>query len=473
VGGAGLSRRGFLAGAAGAAVAVRARRAFAAPSKLADVVVVGGGLAGLACADVLQRAGRTVTVLEARNRPGGRVYTVRKAFAGNQHAEGGGEFIATDHTLMRGYVRRFGLTLEDLRVEPNAHLGGVVYLDERRRPPEDIFTGPVQAQIARFWNRVRTLAAPIDPFDPLPRGAALDRRSAETLLDELRIDGNTRFLIEQQIRDRFTVEPRKLSLLFLCQLFKREGGRPPTATGPLRIRGGNDQLPDAFADELHDVRFSSWARRIELHPGGVRVHADGGQVLARFCVLTVPFPAVNTSIRFTPALPRELRDAIRLLHYGVTTKVMVQYTKRFWRARQESGSILTDLTFERSWEATGGQAGSRGILTCAVSGREGVVYGNRGTTTRIALASDEIDDVYPGSRSLYAHGASAVWLDELPTLGAMAAYGPSQMTSYWNAIRRRYGRLLLAGEHTDSLGGTMEGAARSGRRAAAQIQTLL
>ncbi len=414
-----------------------------------------------------------MTVLEARNRSGGRIYTVRKAFTEGQHAEGGGEFLDPGDTLMRSYVRRFGLALEDLRVEPDARLDSVIYLDERRQTPQRVLTAPVQAQITRFWRRVATLAAPVDPFDPLARGAALDRHSSAWLLDSLRIDGTPRFLLEQQLRDRFTVEPRKLSLLFLCQTFKRAGGRPPTATGPFRIRGGNDQLPNGLANELHDIRYSSSARRIQLHAGGVRVHADGGDVLARFCVLTVPFPAVSTSIEFAPALPHDLRDAIRLLRYGVATKVMIQYERRFWRAKDESGSILTDLTFQRSWEATSGQPGRSGLLTASVSGRGGAIYSGRHAGTRTALAADEIDDVYPGSRALFAHGATADWLNEAPTLGSIAAYAPGQVTSYWNVIRRRYGRLLLAGEHTDSYGGTLEGAARSGRRAAAQIQALL
>ncbi len=438
-----------------------------------DAVVVGGGLAGLACADALQRAGRTVTVLEARNRPGGRVYTIDTAFAENQHAEGGGEFFELGDTLLRGYVRRFGLGVEDLRTEPAAHLDGVVYLDEKRRPADAVFTGDTETLVRRFWSRVAALAAPIDPENPLAAGAPLDRRSASWLLDSLRIDGTARYLLEQQLRDRYTAEPAKLSLLFLCQTFKRGGSKPPSAVGTLRIKGGNDQLPEALAHGLHDLRLLGWARRIELHPGGVRVHADGGDVLGRFCVLTAPFPAVGATIEFAPAPPHLLRDAIRTLRYGVWTKVMVQYARRFWRARSDSGEILTDLTFQRSWEATSGQAGGRGILTASVTARNGVIYAGRHATTRVFLAADEIDDVYPGSRTLYARGAAAVWLNEAPTLGGIAAYAPGQLTSYWAAVRRRYGRLLLAGEHTDAYAGTMEGAARSGRRAAAAIDALL
>jgi len=174
-----------------------------------------------------------------------------------------------------------------------------------------------------------------------------------------------------------------------------------------------------------------------------------------------------------PALPAALRDAIGLLRYGVATRVMIQYARRFWRDREESGTVVTDLTFQRSWEATSGQAGRRGILTASVTGQNGLIYAGRYPTTRLMLAADEIDDVYPGSRGLFAAGVAAVWLDEAPTLGAVAAYAPGQVTSYWQTIRRRYGRLLLAGEHTDSYGGSMEGAARSGRRAAAEIETLL
>ncbi len=170
-------------------------------------------------------------MLEARNRPGGRVYTVRKGFVSGQHAEGGGEFIATEHTAMRFYAHHFGLALEDLRAEPDAHLDGVVYLDRRRRPAPSVLTDAVQRESERFWNRVEALAAPLDPRDPVAGGPRLDRHSAAWLLDTLHVEGTARVLIEHRLRTRFTVEPDRLSLLFLCQTVRREASQPRSGVG--------------------------------------------------------------------------------------------------------------------------------------------------------------------------------------------------------------------------------------------------
>jgi monoamine oxidase len=436
-------------------------------------VVVGGGLAGLACAYELQKAGRSVTVLEARNRPGGRVYTARKDFTGGQHAEGGGEFADTKHTAFRSYVSEFGLSLEDVRVEPNARLDGVSYLEEHRRSLPETLTPSVRRQLERFHQRVETLAAPLDPFDPVAQGANLDLHSAAWLLDRLSLGPTARFVAEHGLRQRFMVEPERLSLLYVCQTQRRLRGQPRAGIRVLRVRGGNDQLPNGFADALHDLRTRATAKLVEHSPSGVQVTGHGWTVNARYCVVAVPLPAIRQLITFSPQLPSTLRKAVANLRYGSETRTMIQYSRRFWRARRESGRILTDLTFQSAWEATGGQPGSHGILIAATPSRNGVLYGARSGTLRNLLATDEIDDVYPRSRVLYANGSSIAWQNEMPSGGSVAAYGPGQVTLFWRTLRKPVGRIYLAGEHVDSFGGTMEGALRSGRRVAAQLDSML
>lgn len=393
---------------------------------------------------------------------------MREGFASGQYAEGGGEFFDPGDRFMRLYVQRLALGIEDLRTEPDSHLPGVVYLDQRRRAP----TPEVRRDVDRFWARVASLGRRIDVEDPVAGGAGLDGQPVTQLLGSLRLEGTALALVEQRLRHRFAVEPDALSTLFLCQAFKRAPQPLRTGAGAFRVRGGNDRLTKALADPLRDLRLLTRARRIEVHPGGVRIGVDGGERAARFCVLAAPLAALQ-GVELVGDVPGLLREAIDGLGYGNATKIMLQYSRRFWRGRGESGGIVTDLTFQTTWEATSGQAGSRGILTAAPGGTGGGVYAQRFPTTRTLLAADEIDDVYPGSRALFGHGEAAAWANEAPSLGAAAVYAPGQVTRYWRTLRRRHGRLVLAGEHTDSYTGSMEGAVRSGRRAAAAIESLL
>src|SRR5512138_2967690 len=80
------------------------------PSNKKTVTIIGAGLTGLSAAYDLQRAGWKVTVLEARDRVGGRVYSVR-SFARGQVAEGGGEFIEENHTRMIALAKEFNIQL--------------------------------------------------------------------------------------------------------------------------------------------------------------------------------------------------------------------------------------------------------------------------------------------------------------------------------------------------------------------------
>jgi monoamine oxidase len=241
----------------------------------------------------------------------------------------------------------------------------------------------------------------------------------------------------------------------------------------LRVRGGNDQLPNAFADALHDLRTRTAVKLVEHSPKGVRLTGHGWTVDARYCVVAVPLPAIRQLMQFSPKLPVTLGKAIADLRYGSETRTMIQYSRRFWRAHRESGRILTDLTFTSAWEATGGQPGGHGILIAATPARNGVLYGGRSGTLRSLLATDEIDDVYPRSRALYANGSSVAWQNELPSGGSVAAYAPGQVTHFWRTLRKPVDRIFLAGEHCDSFGGTMEGALRSGRRVAVQLDAML
>ena len=147
----------------------------------------------------------------------------------------------------------------------------------------------------------------------------------------------------------------------------------------------------------------------------------------------------------------------------------MQYKRRFWRTPGKRATVRTDLPFQSSWEATEHQSGRRGILVAHTAGRFGDVYGKVGSQTRVLLAADEIDDVYPGSLALQDGGSTSAWHTESLSGGTFVAYAPGQVTRFQSVLRRTVGPLHLAGEHADAHAGTMEGAVRSGQRVAQAI----
>ena len=439
-----MNRREFLAAAAGAAVALRTGTAFARAQP--RVVVVGAGLAGLVCARDLVHAGADVQLFEARKVVGGRVRTIRGAFEDGQYAEAGGEFVAASDAAMRDEVHRLGL-----RLEATAPRVEVDFVDGRRTK---LASASALRDVARFWARIDLLSR-----HPRP---SLDRRSAASLIAQLSLSPAARFLVEHDLRRTFAVEPSQLSLLFLART-PRRGGRA------LRIHGGNDQLPAGLADAIgHRLSLDAGVSKIEWSADGVTVHAGGSRVQADACVLTAPIPTL-ADVDFRPKLPGALAAAVEHLQYGSAVKTLLQYERRFWRVRGGTVSIETGLPFQSAYEATDRQPGVRGILTTFTAGSAGELYGKVGKRARVLLAADEIDDAYPGSRALYEHGSTSAWQTEESSGGAWVAYAPGQVTRYWDVMRRPVGRIFLAGEHADLLSGTMEGAVRSGRRAATAV----
>jgi monoamine oxidase len=449
-----LTRRQFL-GAAAVAMSVP-RRAEAA--RVRRVIVVGAGLAGLACARDLARFGFDVTVFEARDRVGGRVLTVRDAFSGGQYAEAGGEFIGAHDAHVQALARSYGMKLDPVPVDRD----GVVYRRGRRLAYARFATPPVRADVDRFWHRIETLGRGIDPREPAKDGRQLDARSALSVIRELRLGDHARFLVGHELRLDFGVEAESLSLLFLVQQAKI-GHRHERK---YRIQGGNDLLPLALAGGL-DVRLETPVQQIERRQNSVTVTAGGDDVDADWCVLAVPVPLLG-SIEFDPGLPPQLASAVERLRYGHAVKTALQYEQRFWKDAGDSGSILTDLTFGTAWNGFA-RPGMRGILVADTSGRDGLLYGMMGKRSRTLLVADEIDDAYPGSRALFEAGETVSWYTDGWSRGSRVAYAPAQVTRFWDAVRRPIGRLVLSGDQADVLSGTMEGALRSGRRAAASI----
>jgi len=295
-----------------------------------SVLVAGAGLAGLTAAYDLLSMGAAVTVVEARERVGGRVWTIRDGFADRQHAEAGGDLIDENQREIRALAESLGLTLK--RILRDGF--GYVRPDKAGQPKI------MGRHVGRAWDRLS------DQLDELirryrlseqrwdsPIAADLARRSVSQWLDEERADEDLR-ATAVGLRGFFLADPEELSLLALVDQFASSDQPGPGSF--YRIDGGNDRLPAALAAKLGE-RVQLGAELVAVSIRGRSIHSNvrhGRNVatlLSDYLVFALPATTLRR-VPIVPALPAHQHQAIATLRYGRGTKTLLQFDKRFWRA---------------------------------------------------------------------------------------------------------------------------------------------
>jgi len=438
------------------------------------VTVIGGGLAGLSAAYDLHRAGWQVTVLEARDRVGGRVYSLRN-FAHGQSAEGGGEYIEETHTRMTALARQFDLKL-GLSGSWQAQSGDWASFDGRAGRVTDgsIWGFDLAGEIGRGWEAMAELSKNIqDPYQPQLAEAAerLDSQSAADWIQALDVHPITRKYFTTYIRSEYTCEPEKLSLLDLCRnakMYYSASVRPPS----MRVVGGNDLIARALAEALPDVRLEAIVKSIRILPDGAAVsyqQADAQLTVASaFVILAIPLTTARL-IEFKPPLPAAHANMINEISYGAVTKVLIQYRQRFWNELGWNGRMGSDSPIGYVWHATSHIESEAGILTAYTGGEPGAKLSALSDEERMRVAVGEIEKIFPGSSDLIEHTETVAWLNEPFTRASYMALAPGEVVKHWQTLFEPAGRLFFAGEHATAIQGYMEGAVESGQRAAGMI----
>jgi monoamine oxidase len=443
------------------------------------VIVVGAGLAGLTAALDLVEAGWKVTVLEARNRVGGRVHTVRsEAFTHGLHAEAGGESIDADHADLLALLDRFGLGTEDR--PPNKILDGLTSWHGRRQATAGFVAerdGAVGADYGRYYAALDELAPDIDPARPdaHPDAAALDARSLAEFVDDLDLVPEARFLVDADNRGEFNAEASDVSLLFVAQQWAVGEDIADEDVEAMRVAGGNDLLPRAMADELGDVVVTGAPVTKVAHTStGVIVTAGGASYEGAWLVLACPFVPLR-AVAFEPPLPDDAAAAIAGLDLGQAAKVTVQYDERGWAddpTGATSGFTVSDAGFGIAWSPTDsyGDPNDPGLLTAFLTGDRAAAAAAQTDAERIESIRTAFVATYPQLEGLDSgHPSTIAWANERFTGGGYAVFRPGQMTAFWPVIRSGTGRIRFAGEHTEPLAGYMESAVRSGHRVARDL----
>jgi monoamine oxidase len=444
-----------------------------------DVIVIGAGLGGLHAALTLEAVGQRVLVLEAQQRVGGRVHSMRQL---GGTAEAGGTYIGAGYTRVIGAAERHGVELMDVtpvleffREQDLALDGEIIRQRDWPTHPANDFPERDKAQLPWNYHRLLTMRDnPLDePGDWLdPRHAALDI-SAYDWLRSLGLSERA-IALAYGMNVSFGRDARDVSallLLFRGAFSKRQRALSSSASLGFTARHGVQGIPEAMAATLAGgVELAHSVVAIELDDErAVVTCANGRRLRASHVVAALP-PSVLRRITIEPKLPADQAEAVATLPSQPLTQVYLAPRSRFWEQDGYAASLFTDtragmlaaarnrddpteVTSLTAW-ITGDNAAALDRLPAADAGRAVIAA---------------IETLRPAARGQLEVLGMHSWGADPNAGGAWAYFRPGEVTRFAAVLGNPHGRLHFCGEHLATVSRGMEGAMESAEEAAAAI----
>jgi monoamine oxidase len=443
------------------------------------VIIIGAGIAGLVAAFELSRCGHEPVILEAQNRVGGRVYTLRN-FAPNLYAEAGPMRIPRVHELTIAYCELFGLQLRPFVMDNPRTL---VYIAGKRHTMAAVNQEPELLGFDLDENeRGRT-------YQQLWDDATRELRELYDRDGDAALDAMASQYGHHSIRDFLIKRGFSQGALELYGVMSfREANMNAAVIEQLRellgrafldmqeIVGGMDLLPRAFYQHLRtSVRFGAQVYAITQDSDKVTAHyrsrAGNFSESGDYAICTIPF-GVLRHLDFVPPLSRRKYRAIRELHYNASTKILLQVAHRFWEKADGivGGTTATDLPIRRLvYPSHSDPQDERGILLASYTwGQDAIRWGALSDEDRISLALKDVAKIHPQILDEVEGGASHAWHNDPWAGGAFALFEPGQQQLHDDTLRHE-GRISFAGEHCSLWHAWIQGALESGIRAAEEV----
>jgi monoamine oxidase len=450
------------------------------------VGIVGAGIAGLTAALTLQDAGIPSTIFESSNRLGGRMHSNHTFWKDNQTSEWCGEFIDSDHRVIRGLARRFALKLEDVvaaepsdSVDTNYFKGGYytdadfardfkkiapILAEQNRRIGNTVLYNQYNAAGYHFDHL--SLYDWIETYVPGGHGSRLGQYLDIAYVTEDGLDSG---------------QQSSLNLIF-----------PLDSDERYHIKNGNQQLPNRISQTLTPGTIQRGWRMTAIADSDPTVtltlDTPSGTQSAEFdyVILALPF-SVLRHLDYQDANFDALKQiAIAQLGYGTNSKLILQFNQRYWNGRGSwpgigDGFIETDLPFQSTWDSSRAEPGLDGLLTDYTGGKNGAAYRPSGpytTSQSSPLTANyaeeflaQLEIVWPGVSVHYEGRAALSYPTGDPNLrGSYSTYKVGQYTQFAGYEPVPQGRIYFAGEHCSyNFQGYMEGGAETGQSAAKAI----
>ncbi|MBV6456950.1 MAG: L-amino acid dehydrogenase [Fimbriimonadaceae bacterium] len=407
------------------------------------VLVIGAGAAGLRAAHLLHGQGIDVAVVEARDRVGGRLHTIRTP---NGYWDAGGEWIDSDHRRVLALMSELGIGLETTDT-----MGGWLKFGSERWSEDDPPASMREAE-ASFLDLAHR-----DKDDP----TVVDRTLADSL-NSVVASAEGKWYVTAKYRSD---EGEDLDLVgWRCWLqayryyAQREGGE----MSQYRVAGGAQVIADRLAEVLPRVDVGRQVLGIEQSPESVTIgFDDGSSETADLAIVTCP-PPIVAKWNWIPALPT--MAAWSKARMGCAVKVSLHYETKFWVADGFPGRLLADRPFQQLWDSSHGDANVLQFYVCGGEGRR-----LKEGTTVVDEWLEGAEEVLPGVRSRLREFRIHDWCSDPFSLGGFSTWGTEDDTEVKPYLAQPHMRVHFAGEHTATWCGFIEGALESAERVAQEV----
>jgi monoamine oxidase len=441
-----------------------------------DYCVIGAGFAGLTAALRLKQAGHSVALLEARDRVGGRTFTVVRE--DGSWIDRGGAWIGPGQDAIYALMKEFGVPSYKQYTEGDA----MMFVDGTKYR----YTGTVPlsmspwavANIGAVFLELTQMckSIPVEAPWEAPKAHKWDQLSYAAWLDKNTLSKPAHELLESAISGLYTSAASELSMLFVLYQMASCGGPSfvlgvKDAAEDARPVGGMGAIHRAVAAELGDaIHLSQPVRSIAQDADGVTVHSDDMVVRARRAIVAVPI-AIAGQIIYEPMLPVDRSFLHQRMPLGAVFKIALVYDAPFWRADGLSGQSFApgspaNLTIDSCTDT-----GNPGVLTVITEGPVARQLGQLGEVERKTTVLDAVAERFGDKARSPVDYLEQNWTVERYSGGGMIAHAPpGVLTEFGPALREPCGRVHWAGSESSSvMYGFIDGAVRSGERAATEV----
>jgi monoamine oxidase len=462
----------------------------AGPTKLAgtksasgaplDVLVIGAGLSGLKSALLLEELGARVQVIEARQRIGGRVYTLSHLPG---YPEVGGNGFAVGYGRVLDQAKQLGLTLLDSTPRRMKHPKMELALDAKILQREEWTTSALNPLPEKMRARLpwefaggfvsannplhspdEWLAEASAPIDVSMRdwlvGRGLDDRTVNLCWSTNSYFGSSAYDVSA------------LQCLYNDSWIKAVSQGSNAA---LSILGGNNQLPQGMAKRLkQEVHLGKEVVSVRQDQNSVEALCrDGTRYRAKALICSLPFSVVR-HMHFDPGFVGAQAEAVNNLPYMVNSLVFFVPKKKFWEADGLSPSMWTNGPASTvAAQRFGKDPDEVTALVANPRGHMGVWIDRLPPKEAMRVVQNEIERLRPAAKGALECVGMHSWARDPFSCGDWAVFGPGQIQRFARSMAAPAGRVYFCGEHTARANRGMEGAMESAERVVLEASAVL